>query len=73
MDYIDKTWVIVFLVIVVLMIIGIAIDEPNVKHIGNISGYELIELEDGHQYLKSHSYRSRSLTHYPDCPKCKNK
>lgn len=73
MDYIDKTWVIVFIVIVVILLIGIAIGEPNVKHIRTISGYELVELEDGHQYLRSPSHRSRTPEHYIDCPKCKKK
>ncbi|MDO4801223.1 MAG: hypothetical protein Q4A15_03575 [Prevotellaceae bacterium] len=73
MDYIDKTWVIVFIVIVVILLIGIAIGEPNVKHIRTISGYELVELEDGHQYLRVHAYHGRTLEHYVDCPKCKNK
>lgn len=73
MDYIDKTWLIAILILVVLTIIAIAIGEPNVKHIRTISGYELVELEDGHQYLRVNAYHGRTLEHYIDCSKCKNK
>ncbi|MCQ2231656.1 MAG: hypothetical protein MJZ30_07410 [Paludibacteraceae bacterium] len=48
-------------------------DEAKIKHIGDVSGYELVELEDGHQYLRVHAYHGRNLEHYVDCPKCKRK
>lgn len=35
-----------------------------------ISGYDVVELEDGHWYLKSNR---NTLDHYIECPKCNKK
>lgn len=45
--------------------------EKNIVHIRNINGYELIQLEDGHQYLRVKGFCSDKLDHYVDCEKCK--
>lgn len=46
-------------------------NESKIVHIKKISGYDLVQLEDGHQYLKQDSFYSHSLEHYIDCLKCK--
>ena len=56
----------------ILVTIETCSDEAKIKHIGYVSGYELVELEDGHQYLRVHAYHGRTLEHYIDCSKCKN-
>lgn len=38
-----------------------------VKH---ISGYDVVELEDGHWYLRGNR---NALDHYIECPKCNKK
>lgn len=45
------------------------IDEEKmvVKH---ISGYDVVELEDGHWYLRDNR---NALDHYIECPKCNKK
>ncbi|HPX44835.1 MAG TPA: hypothetical protein PK626_00385 [Bacteroidales bacterium] len=45
------------------------IDEEKmvVKH---ISGYDVVELEDGHWYLRGNR---NALDHYIECPKCNKK
>lgn len=45
------------------------IDEEKmvVKH---ISGYDVVELEDGHWYLRDSRH---TLDHYIECPKCNKK
>lgn len=57
----------------ILVTVETCSDEAKIKHIGYVSGYELVELEDGHQYLRVHAYHGRTLEHYVDCPKCKRK
>lgn len=36
------------------------------RTVKEVSGYKILELEDGHWYMKS----GRSLDHYIECPKC---
>lgn len=46
-------------------------NESKTVYIKKISGYDLVQLEDGHQYLRVDEFYSHSLEHYIDCPKCK--
>lgn len=43
-------------------------EEKMVKK--QVSGYDIIELEDGHWYLKGNR---NALDHYIECPKCNKK
>lgn len=65
-------WVIVIVLLACAMIQW-GEQEHKVEVIETINGYELIELEDGHQYLRSRGLYENSLSHYVDCPKCKLK
>lgn len=40
--------------------------DEEMKTVKEVSGYKILELEDGHWYMKS----GRSLDHYIECPKC---
>lgn len=65
---------IVFLaVLLTCVVVKSCAEESKIKVIGKINGYELVELEDGHQYLRSNGLYDHSVNHYVDCPKCKGK
>lgn len=62
-----------FAIIVILVFIGIiksCAEENTIIELGKVNGYSLIQLQDGHQYLRSNGLYDHSLTHYPECPKC---
>ena len=40
--------------------------DVEIRTVKKVSGYRILELEDGHWYMKS----GRSLNHYIECPKC---
>lgn len=42
-------------------------DVETRRTVKEVSGYKILELEDGHWYLKC----GRSLNHYIECPKCR--
>lgn len=65
--------VVITIVVIFCSLLTKCVNESKIVHIKKISGYDLVELEDGHQYLKKDSFYSHSLEHYIDCPKCKNK
>lgn len=72
-ELILKLFWVLFVVIFIMVAVATCFNEERIKHIGDVSGYELVELEDGHQYLRVHAYHGRNLEHYVDCPKCKRK
>lgn len=45
-------------------------EESKIKVIDYINGYQLVELDDGHYYLRNNRMYDHSLSHYVDCPKC---
>lgn len=59
----------IFIGFVLFFLIKSCIDEKKMVK-KQISGYDIIELEDGHWYLKGNR---NALDHYIECPKCNKK
>lgn len=60
-------------IVLALVAIGFAIyvETSKMKVIDHINSYQLVELEDGHYYLRSNRLYDHSISHWVDCPKCK--
>lgn len=72
-DTFNLLFVIIAICLIFCGVLTHCANESKTIYIKKISGYDLVQLEDGHQYLKQDSFYSHSLEHYVDCPKCKNK
>ena len=59
----------IFIGFVLYFLIKSCIDEEKMVK-KQVSGYDIIELEDGHWYLKGNR---NALDHYIECPKCNKK
>lgn len=59
---------ILFAVIVSSVLIRSCADRER-ETVKVVSGYRILELEDGHWYMKC----NRNLFHYIECPKCNRK
>lgn len=60
--------------ILVILVLGIIKSSINGEGRDNVvkvvGGYEIIQLEDGHWYMK---VDRNSINHYVECPKCNKK
>lgn len=70
-DFSGGLIIIITICVIFCSLLTKCVNESKIVHIKKINDYDLVELEDGHQYLKLDSFYSHSLEHYIDCPKCK--
>lgn len=64
--------IVVFGFLAACAIIAHCAEEPKKKTIKSLGWPNyVVELEDGHQYIENRNYRNLGLSHYPECPKCK--
>lgn len=64
---------VIFATLVTCALVSTCAREKSIRVIGNVNGYDIVELDDGHQYLRRRGLFYESLIHYADCPKCKSK
>ena len=63
--------------VAILTLIGVVLfcciikgcSDVETRTVKKVSGYRILELEDGHWYMKC----NRNLFHYIECPKCNRK
>lgn len=72
-DFSGGLIIIITICVIFCSLLTRCVNESKIVYIKKISGYDLVELEDGHQYLKPNRLYDHSLEHYIDCSKCKNK